>query len=933
MPNINITVAQKIATNTTPGEVIVCGNSDYTVTFDFDSEWDAHAERTARFVYYKDGLSLYQDVKFTGNKVAVPVLANISYVLVGVYAGSLHTTTPAKVLCDRSILCGDPLEVLTPEEKAKLQAQIGDLAELETEDKSSLVAAINEAAKSGGTVKTVNGIAPDASGNVEIETGGASVEPAEDDIPKVFFGGTLQQGKSEKTVPFRYISKTEDISGYAVIKAQGNSSLSYPKKNQTVKMYKDAACTEKLKVNFKDWGKQNKHCYKANWIDLTHSRNVVSARIWGDIVKSRANYAELPEELRTSPNHGAVDGFPIKVYAAGIYQGRYSLNIPKDAWMANMDDDLDTHCILCSEGYVSGCFQEASVAQWTDEVHDTMPNAIKTRWIEVINFVMNSTDAEFKANLDNYIDVQSLADYHLYGLASCGLDAYGKNQLYMTFNGQKWYASMYDMDSTWGLYWNGSSILSSDYPRTSYEDWKNAGGNTLYVRLENLFPVELYNRWQELKNGPLSIENIFNRFERFTDIAPAELVKEDYAPTTGDGTFTNIPSQETSNIQQIRAFALARRAWTDEYVTALLPDGVVPCTGLSLSATELTFTAEGTQTLTATVTPANTTDTVVWKSSNTNVVTVSNGNVTAVGNGNATITVTCGGCSTTCSVSVSGLVEPVPCTGITLSATELTLAAGESQTLIATVEPSDTTDVVAWNSSAPSIVSVTGGKVTAIASGEAVITATCGNMTASCNVVADPEVNYLDNLAITYGQEYSGSDGTLKTNVANVAITEKFTLEPGCYDLSAGDIWVWDENDNYVGVIYRAIRFTALKGYKYSAHWYPVEEGADLSGKTLTKFVPNETPTISIDLASLTWGGTGSDSETDISSIVPNISEITARASHTILLKRASSSCNRKGTALMFYIYGTATLIVCGMNAATATAYFAENPTTLVING
>lgn len=130
MPNINITVAAKIATNTTPGEVIVCGNSDYTVTFDFDSEWAAQAERTARFVYYKDGLSLYQDVAFTGNSVAVPVLSGISYVLVGVYAGSLHTTTPAKVLCDRSILCGDPLEVLTPEEKAKLQAQIDELREI-----------------------------------------------------------------------------------------------------------------------------------------------------------------------------------------------------------------------------------------------------------------------------------------------------------------------------------------------------------------------------------------------------------------------------------------------------------------------------------------------------------------------------------------------------------------------------------------------------------------------------------------------------------------------------------------------------------------------------------------------------------------------------------------------------------------------------------
>lgn len=128
MPNINITVAEKIATNTTPGVVIVCGNSDYTVAFDFDEEWAAETERVARFLYYKDGLSRFQDVAFTGNTAAVPVLSGVDYVLVGVYAGSLHTTTPAKVLCDRSILCGNPLEDLSPAAVKNLQKQIDDLA-------------------------------------------------------------------------------------------------------------------------------------------------------------------------------------------------------------------------------------------------------------------------------------------------------------------------------------------------------------------------------------------------------------------------------------------------------------------------------------------------------------------------------------------------------------------------------------------------------------------------------------------------------------------------------------------------------------------------------------------------------------------------------------------------------------------------------------
>ena len=494
------------------------------------------------------------------------------------------------------------------------------------------------------------------------ELGGTLVEPAEDDIPKVFFGGALQQTKDVAVVPFRYISKTRDISGYAEIKAQGNSSMSYPKKNQTVKLFRNADCTEKLKVDFKGWGAQNKHVYKANWIDLSHARNVVSARLWADVVKSRSNYAELPEPLRTSPNHGAVDGFPVKVYADGVYQGRYTLNIPKDKWAFNMDDTLDNHCVLCGENYASGCFRAAANINgndWSDEIHDVVPESIKTRWNEVISFVMNSTDDEFKMNLGQYFDIPSLIDYHLFGLQSCGLDAYGKNQIYMTYDGQKWIASMYDMDSTWGLFWNGGSFVATDYPRTSYEDFQNESkeGNLLYIRLEQNFHEELQARWAELKNGALHIDNIINRFERFTDIAPAELVKEDYASTTGGGAFTGIPQQGKNNIQQLRGYALARLAYVDTYVEGLSPVVSVPCTGIALSDETLTFTAAGSKTLTATITPDGCTDPVIWKSNNITVAHVTSGEIVAVGNGECEITATCGNYSATCAVSVSGVTS------------------------------------------------------------------------------------------------------------------------------------------------------------------------------------------------------------------------------------------------------------------------------------
>ena len=396
-------------------------------------------------------------------------------------------------------------------------------------------------------------------------------EPAVDDIPKVFFGSALPQTKKDTVMRFRYVSKTMDADVCCETKMQGSSSTIYPKKNQTTKLFADINCENKYKIAFRNWGEQNKFCLKANWIDLSHARNVVSARLWGDVVRSRAGFDSLPELMRNSPNYGAVDGFPIKVYAKGVYQGRYTLNIPKDAWMAGMDKDDPNHCILCGENNAldASLFRgpaKIDGSDWSDEVHDTVPENIKTRWNQVIDFVSNSSDSDFVAHLDDYIDLESAIDYYLFGLVSCNMDGFGKNQLILTYDGIRWYVSAYDLDSTWGLQQYGSHFYPVEYPRESYQDMVEAQGNLLYIRLANLFKDRILTRWEELRTGPLSIDNIINRFERFTDIAPPELVAEDYAPTTAQGGFTEITLKDTNNIQQLRTYAVQRISYVNDYL-------------------------------------------------------------------------------------------------------------------------------------------------------------------------------------------------------------------------------------------------------------------------------------------------------------------------------------------------------------------------------
>lgn len=127
MPEMmNITVRNKIATKT-DNVAYVCGNSDYVINFDFDSEWDAYDTKTARFAH--DGQ--HTDVVFSGNQCNAPIITNTYAFHVGVFAGDLHTTTAARVPCRKSILCGsgapaDP----TPDVYDQLMARINDLGDV-----------------------------------------------------------------------------------------------------------------------------------------------------------------------------------------------------------------------------------------------------------------------------------------------------------------------------------------------------------------------------------------------------------------------------------------------------------------------------------------------------------------------------------------------------------------------------------------------------------------------------------------------------------------------------------------------------------------------------------------------------------------------------------------------------------------------------------
>ncbi len=129
MPEIKIKVRDKCAEGK---GVVICNNSDYTVVWDLDGEWTPYGTKTMR-VNLADGT--YQDVVFTGDNAALPVLTASGWVSVGLYAGDLHTSRAARLLALSSVLTPGGSPAAPAEDVyAQIMAKLNELSTVSPED-------------------------------------------------------------------------------------------------------------------------------------------------------------------------------------------------------------------------------------------------------------------------------------------------------------------------------------------------------------------------------------------------------------------------------------------------------------------------------------------------------------------------------------------------------------------------------------------------------------------------------------------------------------------------------------------------------------------------------------------------------------------------------------------------------------------------------
>ena len=187
----------------------------------------------------------------------------------------------------------------------------------------------------------------------------------------------------------------------------------------------------------------------------------------------------------------------------------------------------------------------------------------------------------------------------------------------------------------------------------------------------------------------------------------------------------------------------------------------IAVTGVTLDKTTLSLQEGDTGNLAATIAPSTATDkTVTYSSSDKEVATVTNaGKVTAVKAGNADITVTTKDGNKTAKCTLTVTAKQIPVTGVTLDKSTLSLEVGATETLNATVAPSNASyKAVRFTSSDDAIATVDDdGLVTAVKAGTADITVESlmdGSKTAVCTLtVTEPEPEEPANIEVDTKEE------------------------------------------------------------------------------------------------------------------------------------------------------------------------------------
>ena len=332
----------------------------------------------------------------------------------------------------------------------------------------------------------------------------------------------------------------KSFSSSAVMSVRGASSTFFQKKAYKIEMNE----------RFGMYGLKDDNIWVLDALvaDSSKVRNKLSSDLWNLVNDNQAINNDLNSQF-------------VELFIDNQYRGLYVLKEKVDSGMTKISDDglllkavghLSPGAIdkLINNGYSSSDARVLNfeIKKSTDETLDSFLRKIRKYYVNNRDYA--STVEVF--DLDNYLN------YKIFVALLSGEDNVTSNQYYSMINkDSKVLITPWDMDLTWGAYWNINRQTLSEFlwDRDYSYEWLESN---IFVNLDAQTMNSMKTRYWELRKTYINIDTIDNYLESYKDL----LVESGAAARDSDRWFSYDVEFE---IDQIHNWAVKRIDFLDGY--------------------------------------------------------------------------------------------------------------------------------------------------------------------------------------------------------------------------------------------------------------------------------------------------------------------------------------------------------------------------------
>ncbi|HIE9076959.1 TPA: CotH kinase family protein, partial [Klebsiella variicola subsp. variicola] len=359
------------------------------------------------------------------------------------------------------------------------------------------------------------------------------------------------------------------LTAFSTIAVQGSSSAGYPKKNLTIAFYSDEAYSTDLKLKIGDGLAFSEWVYKANYIDSTHSRNLIGYTLWTQMQNTRDTWPrrEVDHYYVGKTGLAAVDtgatgipkGYPCIVYINSEFYGIGGIMVGKKRANYNIAKNIPEQIYL----EFQNCDIRTLNISNPDICEVTAPSNVTATvngYLDVWRTFAQLPQSEFSAALPEHMDKMNASDYYILMMFLCAVDCFNKNMLFMTWDAQKWFCMPYDLDTTFGLNAFGQAIAYGPTLNPITEGFTLSGNREFWGKVYTAIGSDINARYAQLRNsGVLSVGNVSRIVtalqSKYTiDMFERELIK-----------WTGLPSKDITSNDQLLSWLTQRMVWLDQY--------------------------------------------------------------------------------------------------------------------------------------------------------------------------------------------------------------------------------------------------------------------------------------------------------------------------------------------------------------------------------